>query len=592
VTSHTSPRVLSLALVSMLLLPMGLASAQTKEQKEEKERIEAVASYERGLIFFQQGAYKEAEQAFRQAEKKDDRNLDYQLATADTYIRLHKPDDALKRYSKIYKKDPTHLRALAGLAESYEEMQHYREAVRMWQRYLSMTLTPELRDAGTRRLDRAKGLFAERYEILENPAGGAANAATVQQERQWGQEFARQLTASGVPLIPDQNIAQYVLDLCERLVPVAKGFPRQYELAVLDSAAVNAQTTPGFIFVHRGLLEVVTSEAELVGVLAHEMGHSIGHHAGKAVTKATQDQQTLQRLQSSKGGLSKFLAALTALGNPMGQLSFSREQEAQADRLGIHIAYDAGYDPRGLATLFQKFESMAPSSRKGWDLMTRTHPFSIDRMNAVNDYVPMLPERPLMVSSPEFDRMQQRLRALPPPPEPVPMAAPPVAPPPVSAGSSEGAVIPYTLDNAPFAGEIPATWAARKTQSGTIIFEGQQGTEAYQATVELEIAPHANLPGHTLEDVGQIMVRGLSGKPSARVETPELRSDGVRRAVAIRAAYSVQADRGMVAVRHLSVVIDFPDHFAILSYFAPQQLFDTYLPVFQQIGDSFRYTGR
>lgn len=584
----TSPR-LSLVLVAVLLvLTAGVAGAQTREQKEQKEQAEAVAAYERGLTFFQQGAYKEAEQAFRQAEKKDEKNLEYQLVTADTYVRLHKPDDAMKRYTKIYKKDPTHLRAMAGMAAAFEEMQNYREATRMWMRYLKMELSPTQRAEGERALRTNQALFAERYEIAENPAGGAANAATAQQERQWGLEFSRQLASSGIPPIPDPWIAWYVQSLCDRLVPVAKGFPPQFQLSVLDSPTVNAQTTPGFIFVYRGLLDTVGSEAELIGVLAHEMGHTIAHHSGKAVTKATQNQQTLTRLQSSGSGFSKFLAALAAIGNPLGELSFSREQEAQADRLGIHIAYDAGYDPRALASLFQKFEAMAPSSRKSWDLMTRTHPFSLDRLNAVNDYVPLLPDRPLRTSSPDFDRMKDQLRRLPPPPEPVPVAAPPAN----TYAGGEGAVIPYTLDNAPFAGEIPASWSARKTQSGTIIFEGQKGTEAYQATVELEIAPQANAPGYALEDVAQVVARGLAAKTSARVEAPELRANGMQRAVAIRANYSVQADRGMVAVRHLSIVLGYPNYFVILSYFAPEALFDSYMPVFQQIGDTFRYTGR
>lgn len=570
-------------------MPAGSTFAQTKEQKEQAE---ATAHYERGLVFFQQGAYTEAEKAFRQAEKKDDKNLEYQLATAETYVRLHRPDDAMKRYSKIYKKDPSHLRALAGMAASYDEMQNYREATRMWMRLLKMDLLPAQREEAQRALQRSQALFAERYEIAENPAGGAANAATAQQEQQWGLEFSQQLAASGIPEIPDQRISLYVLGLCDRLVPVAKGFPRQYQLAVLDSPTVNAQTTPGFIFVYRGLLETVTTEAELVGVLAHEMGHTIAHHSGKAVTKAVQNQETLARLKASEGGLSKFLATLLAIGNPLGELSFSRDQEAQADRLGIHIAYDAGYDPRALASLFQKFESMAPSSRKAWDRMTRTHPFSLDRLNAVNDYVPLLPERLLMTSSPDFDRMREQLRALPPSPEPVPPTAAPASVPSGPSTARDGAVIPFSVDNAPFAGEIPATWTARKTEIGTVIFEGRKGTEAYQATVEMEIAPKANLPNHTLADVGDIMVRGLSGKPSARVEMPEARTDGARRALAIRASYSVQADRGMVTVQHLSMVLDYTGYFVIFSYYAPTQLFEAYLPVFQQIGDSFRYTGR
>ncbi len=588
---RATSQCLSLALAVALFQPVaGTAAGQTKDAKEQ---VEAAAQYERGLIFFQQGAYKEAEQAFRQAEKKDEKNLEYQLATADTYIRLHKPDDAIKRYSKIYKKDPTHVRALAGMAASYSEMQHYRDATQMWMRYLTLDLSPTQRDEAQRALRTSQQLFAERYEIAENPAGGAANAATAQQERQWGMEFSQQITASGIPRMPDRRVSDYVQSLCDRLVPVAKGFPPQYEMTVLDSPVVNAQTTPGFIFVYRGLLETVTTEAELVGVLAHEMGHTIAHHSGKAVTKSVQNQQTLTRLQTSQGGVSKFLAGLLAIGNPLGELAFSREQEAQADRLGIHIAYDAGYDPRALASLFQKFESMAPSSRKAWDRMTRTHPFSLDRLNAVNDYVPLLPERNLTTSSPDFDRMKAQLRALPPPPEPVPMPAPAPAPAPSGGGmSGAGAVIPFTVDNAPFAGEMPASWNARKSESGTTIFEGQQGTEAYQATVEMEIAPKVNLRGQSLTDVGQIMVRGLSGKPQASVEPPEPRGDGMRRALAIRATYALQADRGLVAVRHISIVLEYPEHFVILSYFGPTQLFDRYMPVFQQMGDAFRYTGR
>lgn len=574
-------------IVRILAACVFLACQNPALSAQSKDQLEAAAQYDRALVFFQQGAYKEAEQAFRQAEKKDDKNLEYQLATAYNYLKLHKPDDAIKRYSKIYKNDPTHLRAIVGLAASYEEMQNYREAVRMWMRYTKMTLTPEQRDEGLKMLGTAQDLFVARYEIAENPAGGAANTATGQQERQWGLEFAQQIAASGVPLLANAEINAYVKGLCETLTPFAKRFPAQYDLFVLDSLTVNAQTTPGFIFVYRGLLETVTSEAELAGVLAHEMGHTVAHHSGKSITKATQNRQTLTTLQNQDNKLAKFLAGLMALGNPLGELSFSREQETQADRLGIHIAYDAGYDPRALAELFQKFESMQPSSRKSWDLMSHTHPFSIDRMNAVNDYVPLLPERPLKRSSPAFDQMKARVRALPPPP----VEAPAPAATPTSAGGNPG-VVPFTLDNAPFAGEIPATWTGRKSDAGTIVFEGQKGTEAFEATVELQIAPHATLPGKSLEDVAQAVFRSLADKPGAKVQPPEARSDGALKASTIRATYPLQANQGPVPFRHVSVVISYPDHFVIFSYFAPDGVFDRYLPVFQQIGDSFRNTGR
>lgn len=562
----------------LIVLCATVAAAQSKDQ------IEAAAHYERGKVFFQQGAFKEAEQAFRQAEKKDDKNIEYQLATADTYVRLHKPDDAMKRYSKIYKADPTHRRALAGMAASYEEMQNYREAVRMWMRYTKMPLAAEELAAATVRLRAAQELFAARYEIAENPAGGAANLATAEQEREWGVQFARQLGATGVQLVSDAEVSGYVTSLAAAIVPFAKMFPRQYELFVLDSPTVNAQTTPGFIFVYRGLLETVGSEAELVGVLAHEMGHTIAHHGGKAVTKAAQDQQTLEAVKQQQGGLAKALAGILAIGNPVNQLAFSREQEAQADRLGIHIAYDAGYDPNALADLFQKFESMQPSSRRSWDLMSRTHPFSLDRLNAVHDYVALLPERPLKRTSPAFERMKARLGSMPPPAPPQPPAA--------AAATGASGRIPYTIDNAPFAGEIPSDWVARKTEAGTVVFEGREGTEAYQATVELQIGPHAEHAGKSFTDIVQTVWKTIAARPGASVDQPEPRRDGTREVFAIRATYPVQANSGAVVVRHLSVVMDYPDHFVALTYFAPDSLFEKYLPMYQQIGESFRYTGR
>ncbi|MEW6321948.1 MAG: M48 family metalloprotease [Acidobacteriota bacterium] len=563
--------------LAVLALTGSLALAQTKSQ------LEAAANYDRGLVFLQQGAYKEAEQALRQAERRDDKNLDYQFAVAYAYLKLHRPDDALKRYQRIYKNDPTNLRAIVGLAATYEEMLNHREAVRMWQRYAKMDLPPREREEAAELLRTAQDLFVREWEIAENPAGGAPNAASRDEEREWGLQFAREMAASGIPLVQDAPLVAYVAGLCQRLVAVAKGFPREYELFVLDSPAVNAQTVPGFIFVYRGILETVQSETELAGVLAHELAHSMARHAGKSVTRAAQDQQTLEALQRQDSALARFLARLMALSNPIGQLAFSREQESQADRIAIHVLWDAGFDPRGLASLFRRFESIEPSSRRSWDLMTKTHPFSIDRMNAVNDYVTLFPDRafPSGAAAP-FSEMKARLAALPPPPTPAPSTAP------AASADAAGGTVPFTLDDAPFSGEIPATWVARKTESGTIVFEGRPGTEAYEATVELEIASKASLPGRSAADIADVVYQGTSSKPNARMQRPEPRGG----AYTLGGTYEVQAGQRAVRVRHVSVIGEYPGYFVILSYFAPDSLFDKYVSVFQQIAESFRYTGR
>jgi predicted Zn-dependent protease len=577
-----------------------------KPTKQEREAADGAAAHARALVFYAQGAYAEAEKDFRTAEKKtDDKVLVYVMAAAYNYVKLHRPDEALKRYQKVYKGDPANTTAMVGVAAAHEEAQNYREAVRMWQRYVKMALPVPAKADAVVLLRTAQDLFAERYEIAENPGGGAPNAATVQQELQWGLNVAQSLASSGVPLVTDRSVTAYVEGLSQALVSRAKNFPTNYQLFVLDSAAVNAFTSPGYIFVYRGILEAADSEAELAGVLAHEIGHSVAHHVAKMQTRLAQDQQQLAEYKQSTSKWGQFMAKMLESGNPYGQLQFSRDNEAQADRLGVHIAFDAGFDPAGLAQMFQRFESMDPSSRKSWDLMMRTHPFSIDRVNAVTEYAALLPPRPTRRTSPEFERLKARLKTLPPPadatgrlvPAPgLPAPAPAPAPAPKSTGPAPaaGGGTPFTLDNAPFAGAIPPGWTARKTEAGTIVFEGAEGTPAYQATVELQVAPKAQLAGLTIDDMAARVKVNLGQHAQARVNPPvaDRTADG-RPARRVAAAYVLQGEAGRtVPIRHVAGVIDYPDWFVVISYFAPEQVYETFLPEVDFITGQFRHTGR
>ncbi len=588
-----------LALASLLALPA--IAGETKEAKRQREAAEGAAAFERAMTFYNQGAYAEAEKEFRTAEKKTDNQVvEYVMATAQNYLRLHKPDDALKRYEKVYKKDPTNARALRGMAESYEEMQNYREAVRMWQRYVKARVSPAEKSAGEKRLAAARQLFAERYEIAENPGGGAENLATQEQELAWGLGVAQEIASSGMPELKDEVVNAYVKGHCKALVAKAKNFPTNYQVFVLDSATVNAFTTPGFIFVFRGILEATDDEAQLAGVLAHEIGHSLAHHVGKSQTRAAKDAAQVEKFKASNSKLSRMLGKLMESGNPVGQLAFSRENEAQADRLGVHIAFDAGYDPRGLAGVFQKFESMSPSSRKSWDLMARTHPFSIDRMNAVNEYVTLLPSRTTKTTSPAYEKMKARLKTLPPAPdatgqllEPARTESAPSAP--TRPETATPQAIPtksYSLNGTPFKGEMPADWTLRNSDVG-IVFEGQKGTEAYNATVQLELVDKEGLAGKSLNDVGDYVVAGLREKEDAAVEQPTRHktSDG-HDAWMVKCRYTRRSTKGEAyPYRQVNVVVDYPGYYAGFTYYVVEPLFDKYFDRFELIGQRFRYTG-
>lgn len=587
-------RAAVLILMAALVAP-GVA-AQVKLSKQAREAAEAATAYERAMVFFEQGAYREAEKEFRTAEKKtDDNNLPYVMAAAYNYLKLHRPDDARKRYERIYQKNPTDTRALVGMAAAYEEAQNYREAVKIWMRYARMDLPPA-QDAEAKALLRTgQELFAANYEIVEN-AGGAANLATPQQELEWGLSAAKEIAATGLPLIADKAVTDYVATLSQALVKHAKYFSTNYELFVLDSATVNAITTPGFIFVFRGILEAADNEAALAGVLAHEIGHSVAHHPAKMQTRLAQDQQQLEQYRQSNSAWSRFMAKLLEGGNPLGQLRFSREQEAQADRLGVHIAFDAGWNPAGITQLFQKFESMSPSSRKSWDLMMQTHPFSIDRIHAVAEHAVLLPPRATRTNSPEFTRMKARLKSLPPPPDATGLIRPAVPPvtPTAPRPSGAGRLRSWALTNAPFEGTMPAGWITRATESGTTVLEGAEGTDAYQVTVELQAAPKSELKGLALGDMAGRVAANLRQRPLARVDVPVPdRTPGGQPVLRISAAYGVEGERGQIlSVRHVSAVVDFPGWFVVVSYFGPESHYDRFLGEAQAIANSLNFTGR
>jgi len=589
------------AVFERLLRPGTLEEMRATETpgKDAPSRAAASAAYDRALVFYAQGAFGEAEKEFRNAEKKDGDNVETVLALGWVYNRLHRPDDAVKRFDKIYKKNPRNTRALAGLAATYEEMQHYGDAVRMWQRSVRADLPPADLREGQALLASAQELFVERYEIAENPGGGAVNALSKEQELQLGQQFAQSFAQSGVDTVTDQAVDTYVMNLCAYLVANAKNFPSNYQVFVIDTADVNAFTVPGYIFVNRGLLAAVDTEAELAGVIAHEIGHTIAHHSAKKLTKQAMDEQQAAEWRNSNN---KFLRWLGSSDNSYSQAAFSREAEAQADRIAVHITYDSGLDPHGFASFFQKLESIAPSSRKSWDLMARTHPFSIDRLNTINAYIELLPAKPRRTTSAEFKAMKARLATLPPPPDATGMQRPaieapkPAPPAPAGGGASSGVLAggtqPFTMDSVPFAGEIPAGWGGRKTPAGTFIFEGPKGTESYEVSIELGLEPKAS--GVSIDGLAREIVGILSKKPKADIQAPagETANDGTPVRI-VRGTYGLPGQGGgLVLVRHLTVVLDYPGYYAILSYFTPDAIYQKYSEVFTLFVQRFHHTGK
>ncbi len=236
------------------------------------------------------------------------------------------------------------------------------------------------------------------------------NAFTEQQEITEGQKAAAEVYKQ-MPVLPDSNpVSQYIEQLGLKLTRYAPGYKWPYAFHVADVADVNAFALPGgTIFVNLGTIQAAETEAQLAGVMAHEISHVVQRHSTCNLTK--------QRSASMWAGLGQ-LAAGVLLPGAAGQLAqqgiggaaglsflrMSRGSEQQADLMGVDILYDAGYDPRGMP---QFFETIQGKYGQGGAQFLSDHPNPGNRIGYVDDEIASLPPRAQSIkTSAEFTRIK------------------------------------------------------------------------------------------------------------------------------------------------------------------------------------------
>ncbi|MFN3813798.1 MAG: M48 family metalloprotease [Aquificaceae bacterium] len=183
-------------------------------------------------------------------------------------------------------------------------------------------------------------------------------------------------------LYPDQSVQDYIKSLGQE---IAKYTPRRlpYQFFVVNSENVNAFALPGGpVFVTRGLLLKLNNESELVGVLAHELGHINARHHAKFLEKmyAMDLLFSIGSLLISDKPYGQALLQFGQIGGQLLTLKFSRDQEREADKLGVIYSLKAGYDPQGLVYVFETFKSMEKAKAPEWLL---THPLPQSRIKEV-----------------------------------------------------------------------------------------------------------------------------------------------------------------------------------------------------------------
>jgi predicted Zn-dependent protease len=247
------------------------------------------------------------------------------------------------------------------------------------------------------------------------------NNYSPEQDVQIGEQAAAQVR-SQLPILDDQSITSYVEAIGRRLVAVVPQDLRhpafRYSFAVVNVRDINAFALPGGpMFINRGMLAAATDEGEIAGVMAHELSHIILRHGTAQASQATPYQVGAiagQVLGAIVGGqIGGLIAQGSRFGISTAFLRFSREYEKQADIEGTHLMARANYDPEDMARIFKMLEQQGGPGVPEW---LSDHPDPGDRYAYITEEARLLHVSNPIRNTRGFDRMQARLKELPPAP--------------------------------------------------------------------------------------------------------------------------------------------------------------------------------
>ncbi len=227
-------------------------------------------------------------------------------------------------------------------------------------------------------------LFCFFSSCAVNPVTGRQELMLLseQDEMHLGRETDRDIIRQ-YGLYEDPKLTAYVQEMAKRIGLVSHRPHLTYECKILDAAVINAFAVPGgYVYFTRGILAVLNSEAELAGVMGHEVGHIAARHSARQYSRAQ-----LAQLGLGVGSIlvdSSLITGVAQLGVGMLFLRFSRDHEREADDLGVEYASKAGYDAMALAHFFESLERLHPESdRSGLPGWFSTHPNPENRISSV-----------------------------------------------------------------------------------------------------------------------------------------------------------------------------------------------------------------
>jgi len=265
------------------------------------------------------------------------------------------------------------------------------------------------------KLDVKPGSLSDVSAIGNRDIGGRGlgDWYSLEKEIRIGKEYAQQVEAS-VKLVQDPVINEYVNRIGQNIVRNSDA-KVPFTIKVVDSDEVNAFALPGgFFYVNTGLILAADNEAELAGVMAHEIAHVCARHATRQMTRSQLANLATIPLIFLGGGVGLAVRSAAGFGLPLTFLTFSRGFEAEADYLGVQYMYAAGYDPQSFISFFEKIQAKEKEKPGTLAKAFSTHPQTPDRIEKSQEEIAtILPARnQYVVDTSEFEQVKARLAAL------------------------------------------------------------------------------------------------------------------------------------------------------------------------------------
>lgn len=245
----------------------------------------------------------------------------------------------------------------------------------------------------------------------------SAVAITPADERRLGESIMLEIRRDP-SYLDDAEVADYVNNLGRRLTAHSDAVRQEFEFFVMQDPQINAFALPGgFVGINSGLLLAAQSESEVAGVVGHEVAHVTQRHIARMINQQGQNQlMSIAALAvailaaRSNSQISEAAMVFGQAGVIQNQLNFTRDNEREADRVGLQMLDAAGFDPRGMATFFERLQRATRIYEGGAPSYLRTHPLTFERIADIQNRVENLPYRQVPDGL-DFQLIRAKLRA-------------------------------------------------------------------------------------------------------------------------------------------------------------------------------------